>query len=523
MLAAIRGLIGGGRRWQEPYAPCPTAPCRSRTSRQKRERTNRTALQLWFAAALCGLTTIPVPALSQSAEKAIDRAVEAYGGDDLTTLRWLTISDKMVNFPFGYGYSPDYVEARPARQESHFDLRERHGSVEGWFPEYYDQVHAATRTVSTEDGIAIIDYVDRSYSIDSNTDFYAAFGAALRFSDTLLARELHRRRDDITYEGSSVYLGDRHDILGVAMPQSPPLEVYVSASSGWITKTAIVGPRRQVVHVFQDHRRAGGIGFASQVSIFSGGHLARHSAERHVRTDRIRSSIFAVDKGVSAAGPTVNFAEPHVEEVADGTYLTGQYGAYSLFYDAGDHVIAAGTASGFSDRLALYRSTAGGEKPLRYAIVTHHHADQIGGVGDALRMGAGLVVSTGSEAALTPEINEFLDGDRVVLVKDRLDLGPVTVHAVSTIHASGNALVYGHKGKTLFQAHHHTDFKEEELASADRAGVALWDAIESLDLDVSSILSANSPKVLSMEDFTKAVDEHKSVYCPMNRPICRDL
>ena len=53
------------------------------------------------------------------------------------------------------------------------------------------------------------------------------------------------------------------------------------------------------------------------------------------------------------------------------------------------------------------------DRPLRYQVVTHHHSDHLGGIGEALDLGATLVTVAGNVEPIT---EADVRGGRVVRV-----------------------------------------------------------------------------------------------------------
>ena len=213
-----------------------------------------------------------------------------------------------------------------------------------------------------------------------------------------------------------------------------------------------------------------------------------------------------------------------VNRLGNGVYHIGQGNAYSIFVDTGSQLIASGGYAGLRDRLARYREETGNYRALSYLVVSHHHNDHLGGVQEALDLGATLVtVAENHEviadaAATTPESSRFLNVD------GRLSFGDgrrkVELYDVSTIHAHSNLLFYLPGERVLFMVDHFGGPYAEGVPTANRNTVSMSEALAGIDINVSRIVTAHGARVYSMRDFTQSVAEHTHYECPKENAIC---
>ena len=109
-----------------------------------------------------------------------------------------------------------------------------------------------------------------------------------------------------------------------------------------------------------------------------------------------------------------------------------------------------------------------------------------------------------------------------MVLGDKMTLGPVEIHDVSTNHMASMALVYIPSAKAVFQADHYTGNYEGDAPSPAGLGTPmLKQRIDELGLDVDWVLSAHGRKPVSWGEFEAAAAAYQGDPCIGNRPICR--
>jgi glyoxylase-like metal-dependent hydrolase (beta-lactamase superfamily II) len=184
-------------------------------------------------------------------------------------------------------------------------------------------------------------------------------------------------------------------------------------------------------------------------------------------------------------------------------------------------VIAAGGYPGLEARYDAYKEAAGHEKPLRYQIVTHHHTDHLGGMAEALALGATFVAPENAVANLNTAAGEEIPEERLQILDGELSLGPVEIHDIWSSHAESYALVYVPAANAVFQADHYGGLFVDGPSPAGVSAVTLKAAIERLGLDVDTVLSAHNRKAEPWANFEAAVADYNPAPCPSGRAICR--
>lgn len=477
-----------------------------------------------LASAACVLPITNASA-GEAEDALIAKVVEAYGGDRLTDMRSIRIQNEFKNAFPGQGYTSGYVEFVTQKQDAQLDLVNERGSVEGWTANWNFSFN--TRTVSIDDDIVAINYRTNTHQPAAAADYYTAFGAVIRVSDTLLAYELSKRADTAEHLGDVTYIGEPHEKISFEIPSSPPLTLYVNSNTGNISKMTRATGFGDLSYQFADHTTTNGVGYAANFDFFVGSNVNIISISRDVAVNTVRSTAFRIDRGVDPEPERIDATQMSVEAVGDGVHLVGQTpaggaGAYTVFVDAGDHVIAVGGYAALQARYDAYKEAADHDKPLRYQIVTHHHTDHLGGMADAAGLGAIFVSPANAVANLNTAAGETIPEDRLQVLDEKMSLGPIEIYDVTTNHMESMALVYIPSVKAVFQADHYTGNYVGDAVSPGGSGtVALKAAIAALDLDVETVLSAHGPKLVSWDEFAAAAENYDPDPCPGGRAICR--
>lgn len=476
---------------------------------------------LW--AALIGAAAIQFsPATAGEAEDAlIAKVVDAYGGDKLTGLKSIRVDDRYKNAFPGQGYTSEFVEFTALAQDAQLDLENQRGSVEGWASNWNFSFH--NRTVSAGDDIVTVNYLTDNYQPASFADYYAAYGAVIRVTDTLLAYELSKHAENAEHKGASNYLGRPHEVITFEMPSSPPLTLHVDAGSGLISKMTRETGFGALTYQFRNHGETKGVAYARDFEFFVGPDVNIVTLSRNVSVNGVRRNVFAVDRGTAEEPARIDTSEMTVDEIADGVHHVGTGNAYTVFVDAGDYIVASGGYPGLKNRFDAYREAAGHEKPLRYQIVTHHHTDHLGGMADALELGAIFVTPENAVANLETAAGADIPEERLQIIDERATVGPVETYDISTNHAESYALVYIPASKAVFQVDHYNGLYEDAPNAAGASAVSLKTAIDRLDLDVETVLSGHGRKAESWADFEAAVAAYDPAPCPSGRVICKGV
>lgn len=194
---------------------------------------------------------------------------------------------------------------------------------------------------------------------------------------------------------------------------------------------------------------------------------------------------------------------------APGLHLVGEGDRYQLFVEFSDFLVALGGVDGVRKRLEAIRTVAGA-KPLRYALITHHHAEHLGGVSELVDAGAVLVISPAHESAVrgaagpgreprlafVEDRSEITDGERTLVF---VDLGP-TRHAAHLLGAWLPA------DKLLFTADLMTQ-PGGRLARVATPGIQdLYRSLGRLDLAATRFAGPHGPQLPNLAELKVALN-----------------
>lgn len=452
-------------------------------------------------------------------ERVIEKVVEGYGGAKFENLKSMRIIDDVLSSGAGQGYLPGFSDYNASKKETLVDFENQRGSEETYANPGHFFFH--NRATHTKDGIVEIDYISGTVqSENSFENYYQSMGPITRSTDTLLARELLKHPERINSVEDAVYLGRNHHVVTYELPESPELTIYVNADTGLISRMARQTPFGDLNYLFKDYKLAKGISYAGDYQFFVGDRINYHY-RREAKVNDVRAKEFELDRGLMAEAERVDGAEMSVDKLAEGIYLVGQAGAYSVFADMGANIVGVGAYGGLTPRFEALKEEIRTAKTLRRHVVTHHHDDHIGGVGEAYELGATLLMPEDTVAPVKARIEGATSDSRFETVSEKQTLGPFEIHPFTTRHAAQNLLVYIPDNKAVFQADHYGSAYKDKVGNLNGNAVMFRDAVDALGLDVEIVLSAHGRKQESWAAFSDAVDNKQPFRCFKGRKICR--
>jgi glyoxylase-like metal-dependent hydrolase (beta-lactamase superfamily II) len=476
------------------------------------------------------LTALSLGATAQDSEEEsklpalIDAVVAAYGGDALTGIRNYTITERYIAPATGQSWTPHLDNVGATNQTFTHDLEGGRLYFENWF--YGRGGYFANATIVNGDGAWAINPMASNYGIAANSDPYTIAGGTLRTTDALLALELHKARDKATYLGSENYMNRPHEKVQMPFPQSPDLTLYIDAQTGLISRMSRENPQLGLLdYVFNGHTSKNGITRATSSNFFIAGRPNLIGSRRQVSfNQRLDADLFTLPQGLAEEGERLDVSETVVNKLSNEVYHIGQGAGFTLFVDTGNGIVAAGGYPGLTQRLQRFREETGNHQPLAYQVVTHHHQDHLGGIGEALDLDARLVTVADNVETIKQTIRRDPESSRFLTVKGRVTLGSgknrVEVYEVSTLHAASYLLVYAPGSRTLFTADHFGSPYIEGTPLANGNTVSLHAALAPLKLNYTRIVTAHGGRVFTARDFEKSVDAYKPAACPPNYPLC---
>lgn len=193
--------------------------------------------------------------------------------------------------------------------------------------------------------------------------------------------------------------------------------------------------------------------------------------------------------------------------LADGVWFIGEGVHYQLFVEFDDFVVALGSVGGVERRLEeLARRVPG--KPVRYAMVSHHHSDHLEGVRKLAEAGAVLLTAPAHEGVVRAELAgssgaiETIADERVFSDPHQelriLQIGPNS-------HTEQMLAGYLPDRRLLFTADLFVQPPERPIRARIPPIRDLAIAIAAFGLEVDMLLDPHSPRVNAMSDLETAL------------------
>jgi glyoxylase-like metal-dependent hydrolase (beta-lactamase superfamily II) len=352
-----------------------------------------------------------------------------------------------------------------------------------------------------------IDYRGGTAAPIAEPDFNTASGPFVRVTPALLMKQLQARRQVSHWLGTAELDGRPHDVVTLVMEVGPGLSLYFDRETHLLTRMErVLPPFGQVEYRFEDYEEIDGIAFNRTFRLLLNG-------EPNIDgTNPVTQVNAPLDDHTQAARdlqriPAVTPDDFNLQELDEGVFLVGGTGAYGLFVELQDHIVAIGGTQGVAERLAEVRKHIA-DKPLRYGVLTHHHSDHIPGAAAYAQEGATIVTFKENEtlvreAAGDPDAKlQFVDqrlslsdGSRTV---EFYDIGP-------TPHAEHILIAYLPAEGIIFEADHVPQPPTGEMPPAVPATVAFARALDALGLQYGKLVGAHSPRVAGPADLATAL------------------
>ena len=454
----------------------------------------------------------------------IDTVVTAYGGDALVNLKNYEIIESYVSPATGQSWHPQLTDIGRFNFRLVHDIENDRLYAESWFNGRAGQF--PNLVIVNGDGAFTVNLLTKRYGEAASSDPYVNAGGIMRTTDTLLARELHKSREAAEYLGEAFWMNATHETVKIPFPQSPDLTLFINPTSGMITRMTRENPQLGLLdYVFTDHAPQDGLVAAQSVNFSVAGDPNLLGTGRELRFNRsLAAATFQLPAGLEQEAERIDASEMVVNRLSGNVYHIGQNGGYSIFVDTGSEVIGCGGYPGLTDRLARYREETGSFRPLRYQVVTHHHQDHLGGLDEALSLGATLVTVDHTVPVIRDNSQLNPEDGRFLTVNERMSFGDgrgeVELYDVSTIHSASNLLFYVPSVRTLFIADHFGGPFADGIPAANPNTVSMSEALAPLDLDINRVVTAHNARVYTGRDFEASVKAYRDYDCPDDMPLC---
>lgn len=446
---------------------------------------------------------------TEKAKAIIETALEAHGGDamleDLQTLR---IRHETINYSVDQsrGTEPPWDKSS-ANGVDAIDLDNsvfvtRAMNNGGGF------VGENATIINGEDSRQI-NYRAGTVARIAEPDYATASGPFVRVTPALLLRTLNDRIANAHYLGETEHHGRDYDVIGFSMTVGPAISLYFDKETNLLRRSERVFPGFGLVeYEFKDYEEIAGMPFNRNFVLLLNGDVNLERAIVSVDVNDPLDDLMVADADLEAIAE-VQPDPLSRQEIADGVWLIGGNGTYAMFVDMGDYIFAAGGTVGSEDRIESLREVVG-DKPIKYSMMTHHHFDHVLAVTDYESEGATVIASSEHEKIVRRAAE---DGEALALktVKDRMtletndrrvdiiDIGP-------TAHTEHLLVAYLPDEGIMFEADHFSLPRVGPIPPAVPSTQTFAEALARLDVKVTKIVSAHSPRVATMDDLTMALE-----------------
>jgi hypothetical protein len=455
-------------------------------------------------------------------EDVIAKIASAYDAKALLNMKAITIADYRKNV-FSKQSSPTALpDLWRFNEELTIDFANKKKALVSW------RVNSTNKDLEKyivdEKSARVYDILHRKYSDDDWYNLANTGGSVERSSDTLIAKKLlstnstFRVIDEVQYQGQAHY-----QIAFVVSGQSES-HIYINKKSGLINKVFRTHPTLgTLTYLFSNHSKVGNISFARDMDFSIGDNPRTISTYRNIELNPNLSNKFAVPQGVSSWGVPLDVANMLYNKLGNHVYHVGKNFSRTLFIDAGEYFISVGGNDAIKEHFTSLQHRLNTKKPLKFAVLTHHHSSQLNMLEPALKLGAKIITVASNLTAIKRKLNRELNENNVVLVNQSKELigGNLKIFDIATAHADHNLVVYLEKEKILFaEDHYETLYKKGNPRSFKNMLIFAY-KIEKLSLDVRTLIDSSSPRVLSIDEFKNTIDTYTSPICPKGYRVCQ--
>ena len=345
----------------------------------------------------------------------------------------------------------------------------------------------------------------------SGNPFHRLAGAIAVTNSTLVVKLLHQKPESIRYVHRVRLDGRDHHVLEFDVPEFAPVTVFIDAQTHQVRK--LQRPQNDdtiTEYRYDNHTRVKGLLFPMTCAVRSSEDDGEAAEVLHVKRYRVNEPV---DEAVAIPDGYVEIEWPartQVETIVlnEGVYLvaSASHNGNSLFVEFADYILMFGGYFGAAERIAEVRRRIP-DKPIRYAVFSHHHDDHIGGARAIYEAGIALVCERSHRPAIVATLPadgrasarfELVDGLRVFEdARQRVevhDIGP-------TPHSEHLLIAYLPKHGIVMQADHFFMWSAPGYPIPPRipASARLFEALRERNMTVTRLVSEHSRRIVTYE------------------------
>jgi len=455
-------------------------------------------------------------------EEVIAKLASAYDAKALININAITIVDYRKNV-FSKQRSPDAIpDLWRFNEELTIDFANKKKALVSW------RVNSTNKDLEKyivdEKSGRVYDILHGRYSDDDWYNFSNTGGAVERSSDTLIAKKLLSASSKFRVIDEVQYQGQLHYQIAFVVSGKSESHIYINKLSGVINKVSRTHPTLgTLTYLFSNHSKVDNITFARDMNFSVGDNPRTISTYRNIELNPSLSNKFEVPLGVSSWGVPLDVSNMLYNKLGSGVYHVGKNFSRTLFVDAGEYFISVGGDGAIKENFTRLQNHLNTKKPLKFAVLTHHHRRQLNMLEPALSLKAKIVTVANNMPAIKSKLSRELDESNFVFVnqsKEFID-GNLNIFDIATAHADHNLVVYLEKERVLFaEDHYETLYKKGNPRSFKNMQI-FANKIEKLGVDVRMLIDGSSPRVLSFDEFKNTIDSYISPICPTGYRVCQ--
>jgi len=453
--------------------------------------------------------SLPLKAVNH-ANEVIDAALEAYGGaETIANLNSVARKSHFTTWATNQSRSPgppwdenEQMSFSAINFENETFVGKNIGSGGG-----FD--FNGSQIIKGDEGWQV-DYRGGTVTPIAEPDFNTTSGPFIRVTAPLLVKQLQNRRQTSHWLGEVEFEGRPHDVITLVMEVGPALSLYFDKETHLLSRSErVLPPFGQVDYRFTNYEIIDGIPFSKTFKLIVNDEPNIHIDILSTEVNQPIAQYAVVPQNlerVEAVPPAPT--EVELQEVKEGVFLVGAGNTYAMFVEMDDHVIAIGGTAGIPDRIKALREVVK-DKPIKYGVMTHHHNDHVLGV-PAYQAEDAVVLTVKEHEAVMRAAATDADSLKLQFVEDKyvfddgshkleiIDIGP-------TPHAKHLLVAWLPEQGILFEADHFPNPTNGRMQPAQAVTIRLAEAIDTMGLDVKTIVGAHSPRIASIDDLRRAL------------------